>query len=44
VAGVEEWVEARKEELWEGRVEAVLAALRREEGDQEEQTEASEVH
>jgi hypothetical protein len=37
-------VEARKEELWEGRVEAVLAALRGEEGDQEEQTEASEVH
>ena len=40
----QEWVEARKEELWEGRVEAVLAALRGEEGDQEEQTEASEVH
>ena len=35
-----EWVEDRKQELWEGRVQAVLAVLR-EEG---EQAEASEVH
>lgn len=36
-----EWVAAREEELWEGRVEEVLAALR--EG-QEEEGKASEVH
>jgi hypothetical protein len=37
-------VEERKQELWEGRVGAVLAALKREEGNQEEQAAASEVH
>lgn len=33
-----EWVEARKQELWEGQVEAVLAALGGEEGEKEAQS------
>jgi hypothetical protein len=40
-APVQEWVAERKQELWEGRVEAVLAALK---GDQAEPSAATEVH
>jgi hypothetical protein len=40
-APVQEWVAERKQELWEGRVEAVLAALK---GDQAEPSVATEVH
>jgi hypothetical protein len=43
-APAQEWVEARKQELWEGRVEAVLAALGREEGETEGQRVATEGH
>jgi hypothetical protein len=43
-APAREWVEARKQELWEGRVEAVLAALGGEAAETESQTVASEVH
>lgn len=37
----QEWVAERKQELWEGRVKAVLAALK---GDQAEPSAATEVH
>lgn len=40
-AQFKEWVAERKQELWEGRVEAVLAALKE---NQEEPVTASEVH
>ena len=43
-SGMETWVEARKQELWEGRVESVLKALGAGEVEKEGEAVASEVH